>query len=111
MTITTIFRDYLIAHKLKQRYERNFRNNVIYGCPIDIDWKCDILEQIRVRKSKTKGDPPSVTAEMLMGRHCMNSIFSWAETPEGLAFWNHEDEKWEKYFRELFIKIINRNSL
>ena len=101
MNITAIFRDYLIAHKLKQRYERNFRDNVIDGCPIDIDWKGDLIEQIKARKAKkAKLDPSGMNAEMLMGRDCMHSLFSWVETPEGIDFWMREHYKWEKYIRK-----------
>ena len=97
MTLTALFRDFLIIHKAKRKFERNF----LIGHPEfrkgdgTMDWGHDCYEShIRRYGEKFPMRKPSV----MIGYNIDDAVFMWSETEEGKNYWLGLAHKFDEYY-------------
>ena len=97
MTLTALFRDFLIIHKAKRKFERYF----LIGHPEfrkeggAMDWDHDHYEShIRRSGEKFSVRRPSV----MMGYIIDDAVFMWSETEEGKNYWLNLARKFDEYY-------------
>ena len=99
MTLTALFRDFLIAHRAKRKFEKN----LIYGNPTHsflrlgkFDWADDAL--VKYIASNQVHD--RVEPIMLIGQHAASFMFYWADTPERIYYWQSLCDEWHKFYEK-----------
>lgn len=103
MTITAIFRDFLIRNKIKQKFEKNFleRHPEFKTEDGRFDWSNDRYGKYILSKKSFTGKP--LNPESLIGFECAEFTFRWIDTVEGDDFWWRHAENWVHHLK--FLKI------
>ena len=103
MTVTALFRDFLIINKAKQKYEHCFSG--FFGAEINLrlGWQNNRLwKYISAKVINEYGEYyyRQLGYVCLTGKGCSHSTFSWLNTHEGFDFWNDLTDRWVDYLNE-----------
>lgn len=111
MTVTALFRDFLIQHKAKQKYENAFNYN--YDVPSlsveRIVWDHDGLFKLVLKRMSSAGNVTYTTAVAhgLIGINTCFEVIRWDRTDDGYDYWDGLASKWTAHYRKN-IHLINR---
>ena len=94
MTVTALFRDFLILKKVKQKFEKNWKK--VHSS--DVKWNDDFLMHYTI---EVLGRDKSVSWRFLSPK----KVFGWSQTDEGYAFWLHISDDWDHFIRKNKDKI------
>ena len=99
MTLTALFRDFLIKNKIKQKFEKNFLAMHPEFKTEDgrFDWSNDryakyILSHIAFADN-------SLNLASFIGVNCAQTTFYWDSTDEGDEFWRYYAKEWINYLK------------
>ena len=100
MTLTALFRDFLIKNKIKQKFEKNFLAMHPEFKTEDgrFDWSNDRYAKYILSHTTSVGNP--LNPALLIGVNCAQTTFYWDRTDEGDNFWWSYAKEWILYSSE-----------
>lgn len=94
MTVTALFRDFLILKKAKLKFEENWKK--VHSS--DVKWNGDFLMHYTI---EVVGRDNSRCWRFLTPR----KVFAWDETDEGYRYWANISDDWCVFIRNNINKI------